>query len=155
MAQSPKSPNDRVLAKNRRARFDYEIEDTFEAGVALVGSEVKSLREGRVTLGDGYVAAQGRELFLVGVHIHEYPYANRFNHPPLRHRKLLLHRREIDRIIEHVGQRGYTCIPLRILIRGGRIKVEIGLGRGKRRIDKREDVKERDARREMDRAMKR
>ena len=145
---------DRVIVTNRRARHEYAIEETYEAGIVLLGSEVKSLRDGRITLGDGYAAAQGDELFLANVHINEYPFANRENHLPMRPRKLLLHRRELDDIKERLDQKGFTCIPLKLYFKEGRVKVELGLARGKRQVDKRHDLKERDARREMDRARK-
>jgi len=140
------------VAVNRRARHEFEIEETFEAGIMLAGSEVKSLREGSVTLGEGYVTAIGIELFLVNVHISEYAQANRNNHVPVRTRKLLLHRREIERIRESIEEKGRTCVPLRIYFKRGLAKVELGLGRGKKTWDKRHDLKERDAQREMDRA---
>ncbi len=141
--------NERVVATNRRARHDYAIDETWEAGLVLQGSEVKSLRAGRVTLAEGYVAELDDELWLINVHIAEYAFANRHNHEPTRRRKLLLHRREIDRISHRMATKGLSCIPLRIYFKGGRAKVEIGLGRGKRRYDKRHDLKARDAQREM------
>lgn len=149
---SGKDPNVKDVAVNRRARHEFEIEDTFEAGIMLAGSEVKSLREGSVTLGEGYVMAQGTELFLVNVHIAEYTQANRHNHTPVRSRKLLLHRSEIEQIREGLEEQGRTCVPLRIYFKQGLAKVELGLGRGKKTWDKRHDLKERDDQREMARA---
>ena len=151
--QTPgKDPNEKDVAVNRRARHEFEIEETFEAGLVLVGSEVKSLREGSVTLGEGYVTAIGDDLYLVSIHISECAFANRNNHEPIRTRKLLLHRREIERIAEALEEKGRTCVPLRIYFKRGLAKVELGLGRGKKNWDKRQDLKERDANREMDRA---
>lgn len=152
MARNESGKDEKNAAVNRRARHEYEIEETFEAGIVLVGSEVKSLREGAVTLGDGYVVSLGGDLILSNVHISEYANANRHNHEPTRPRKLLLHRREIERIAEAVESKGRTCVPLRIYFKHGLAKVELGVGRGKKSYDKRHDLKERDAKREMDRA---
>lgn len=147
-----KDSNEKNAAVNRRARHEYDIEESFEAGIVLVGSEVKSLRDGAVTLGDGYVAHEHGSLLLVNVHISEYTNANRHNHEPTRPRKLLLHRREIARISEAIESKGRACVPLRIYFKHGLAKVEIGVGRGKKTYDKRHDLKERDAKREMARA---
>ena len=146
--------NNRVIATNRKARHRYAIEETFEAGLVLVGSEVKSLREGHITFGDGYVDIRKGELWLANIHIHEYVFANRNNHEPTRGRKLLLKRNEIRRIVKRLEEKGYSGVPLQFYFKGGRVKVEIGLGRGKRQADKRQDVKARDAQRDIDRAMK-
>jgi SsrA-binding protein len=155
MGHRQNDKNNRVIATNRKARHRYAIEETFEAGLVLVGSEVKSLREGRITFGDGYVEVRAGELWLANIHIHEYAFANRNNHLPTRGRKLLLKRNEIRRIIKRVEEKGYSGVPLQFYFKSGRVKVEIGLGRGKRMADKREDVKARDAKRDIDRALKR
>ncbi len=148
-------PSVKLVAQNRRARFDYAIEDTWEAGLALTGSEVKSLREGNVNLSDAYAQPRDDELFLVNCRIGEYKQAAHFGHAPLRDRKLLLRRPEIDRIRGKVEQRGYTLVPLRLYFKQGWAKVEIGLARGRAHEDRREAIAERESRREMDRAMAR
>ena len=137
------------IAKNRKARFNYQISDKFEAGIALLGSEVKSLRDGRVDFRDAYASFVGDELYLVGLHIAEYPFANRFNHEPMRDRKLLMHRRELKRLLGKVKEQGYTLVPIRLYFKQGRVKVELGLGKGKRKFDKREDIKKRDVERQL------
>lgn len=142
------------VAGNRKAYHDYFIDETFEAGLALVGTEVKSLRAGRVNLRDSYAEVRGGELFLVGAHISPYDQGNVWNHDPLRPRKLLLHRREIDRIAARVRERGYTVVPTRLYFRDGRAKVEIGLARGKKEYDKRADLAKRDAQRDVERALR-
>jgi SsrA-binding protein len=134
----------RVVAQNRKARHNYLIEETFEAGIVLVGTEVKSLRQGRASITESYAAADDGELFLVNSHIPEYPAAGRFNHEPRRRRKLLLHRRQIARLVGAVTREGYTLVPLSLYFtEGGRAKVEIGLARGKKKHDKRATEKER------------
>jgi SsrA-binding protein len=148
-------PSVKLVAQNRRARFDYAIEDAWEAGLALTGSEVKSLREGNVNLSDAYAQPRGDELFLVNCRIGEYKQASHFGHPPLRERKLLLRRTEIDRIRGKVEQRGYTLVPLRLYFKQGWAKVELGLARGRSHEDRRDAIAERESRREMDRAMAR
>jgi SsrA-binding protein len=145
----------KVVAQNRRARFDYALEERFEAGLALAGSEVKSLREGNASLSDAYGSLRGGELFLVNCHIGEYRPAAAFGHGPLRERKLLLHRREIEKLRGKIEQRGYTLIPLSIYFKDGWAKVEMALARGKTHGDRREDIAARDSRREMDRALAR
>jgi SsrA-binding protein len=146
------------VAENRKARHDYFIEDTYEAGIALVGTEVKSLREGRISLRDTYVEVRGSahapELFLVGAHISPYDQGNIWNHDPLRPRKLLLHRHEIERIAGKVRERGYTVVPTKVYFRDGRAKVEIGMARGKKLHDKRRDLAERDAKRDIERTLR-
>ncbi len=146
------------VAENRKAYHDYFIDETYEAGIALVGTEVKSLREGRITLRDSYVEVQGSahapELSLVGAHISAFEQGNIWNHEPLRPRKLLLHRHEIDRIAQRVRERGYTVVPTKVYFKDGRAKVEIGMARGKHLYDKRHDMAERDAKRDMDRALR-
>lgn len=144
----------KIIAKNRRAHFDYFIEDRFEAGVVLLGSEVKSIRAGHVSLGEAYAkfsADRGGELFLLNCHVAEYPWANRFNHEPLRARKLLMHRRQLTKLSQAVVREGRTLIPLMLYFRNGKIKLEIGLGKGKKNYDKRETLKQSTAIREMDR----
>lgn len=143
----------KLVADNRRARFDFELGDRWEAGLVLMGSEVKSLREGKVNLSDSYAAPRGDELFLHNLHIGEYKGATYGGHTPLRERKLLLHRAEIDRILQRVHERGLTLVPTRIYFKGGIAKVEIALGKGKTKGDRRQTIKERETRREMDRAI--
>ena len=153
---TPKNANThRVVADNRKARFHYEITDTVEAGIALTGTEVKSLRSGKATIGESYAGPSGEDLVLYNAYIPEYLQANRFNHEPKRPRKLLLHRREIDRLIGATQRQGYTVVPLRIYFNDrGRAKVELGLGRGKQLHDKRETEKKRDWAREKSRLLK-
>ena len=148
-------PGVKLVAQNRKARFEYAIEDTWEAGLALTGSEVKSLREGNVNLSDAYAQPRGEELFLLNCRIGEYKQATHFGHAPLRDRKLLLRRPEIDRIRGKVEQRGYTLVPLRMYFKQGWAKVEIGLAKGRAHEDRREAIAERESRREMDRALSR
>lgn len=144
----------RDIAVNRRARHDYFIEESFEAGMVLTGSEVKSLRAGKAQLKDSYAFIERGEAWLVNAHISEYNPAAQFGHEPTRRRKLLLHAREIERLIGKTKESGLTLIPLRLYFKQGRAKVEIGLARGKKLYDKRESIKERETRREIDRAMK-
>jgi len=144
----------KVVATNRKAFHEYFVSDTFEAGVALVGSEIKSIRAGRVSLQDGYVSFEQGEAWLVNVHIAQYDPASRQNHDPKRRRKLLLHRREIDRLAGKVQEKGFTVIPTRLYLKDGRAKVEIGLAKGKRLYDKREAIAKRDSQRQVDRALK-
>ncbi len=144
---------ERDIAVNRRAFHDYFIDERYEAGLALVGSEVKSLREGRANLRDAYARFFGDELFLVGAHISPYAPASQLGHDPLRNRKLLLHRREIDRLQGKIKERGLTLVPLRLYWSQGRAKAELGLGRGKKLHDKRATIRERMERREIERAV--
>lgn len=145
----------KVVARNRKAYYDYHVEDRYEAGLVLRGSEIKSIREGRVSLREGYVRPRDGELWLLNVHIGSYKPAGRyFDHDPRRPRKLLLHRYEIDRLIGEVERSGYTIIPLQMYLKNGLAKVEIGLARGKAKHDKRRVIAERDAEREIDRAMR-
>ena len=148
-----KRPRD--IAVNRRAYHDYFIDETYEAGLVLTGTEVKSLRTGRANLGDGYVRIDGREAWLENVHISAYAQGGYVNHEPRRPRKLLLHAKEIASLVGKVKQRGYTLIPLRLYFTRNHAKVEVGLGRGKRQYDKRQALAEADARREMERAIRR
>lgn len=144
----------KVLAQNKKAYHDYFIEDTLEVGIVLLGTEIKSLREGRANLKESYVAVKDGEAFLLNCHISPYSHGNIVNHEPLRTRKLLLHRREIERLAGQVARKGYSLIPLRIYLKGPRAKVEIGLARGKKLFEKRETLKEKEARKEIDRALK-
>jgi SsrA-binding protein len=144
----------KVVATNRKAHHDFHIHEKFEAGVVLVGSEVKSLRDAKVTLTDGFAVLHKGELWLEGMTINEYSQANRFNHDVKRKRKLLLHRQEIEKIATKVTLRGFTLIPLSIYFKGGRVKVELGLVTHKKEWDKRASKMEADAKREMDRAAK-
>jgi len=144
-----------TIVVNRKARHDYFIDETVEAGLVLSGSEVKSLRDGRANLKDSYARVAGGEAQLLNLHISAYDAAHRDNHEPTRTRRLLLHRREIDRLEGQVRQKGLTLIPLRLYFNArGRAKVELGLGRGKKHYDKRQSIKEREARRETARAMR-
>jgi SsrA-binding protein len=144
---------DRDITVNRRAFHDYHIDEKYEAGLVLTGSEVKSLREGRANLKDAYARFFGEELFLVGAHISPYAPASQFGHDPERNRKLLLHSEEIDRLRGRIQERGLTLIPLRLYWSKGRAKAELGLGRGKKLHDKRETIRERMEKRDIDRAM--
>jgi SsrA-binding protein len=144
----------KVVAVNRRATHDYFIDDRMEAGLVLTGTEIKSIREGRVNLREGYARIVDGEAWLVNVHIAPYEQGNRYNHEPLRDRKLLLHRDEIAQLIGRVRQRGYTLIPLSIYLKHGRAKVELGLARGKREYDKRESIARREAQREIERGLR-
>jgi SsrA-binding protein len=143
----------RDITVNRRAFHDYHFDEKYEAGVMLVGSEVKALRENRVQLKDAYARFLGDELYLIGVHISPYGPASQFGHEPERNRKLLMHRRELDKLRGKIQERGLTLIPLRLYWVKGRAKAELGLGRGKKQFDKREDLKARAAKREVDRAI--
>jgi SsrA-binding protein len=144
----------KVVCRNKKARHEYEILETLEAGMVLQGTEVKSLREGRVNLKDSYVKIRGGEAFLVEAHISPYPHGNRMNHDPQRERKLLLHKREIRRLTGKVQERGLTLIPLKIYFKSGLAKVELALAKGKRIYDKRAAIKRREERRELMRALK-
>ena len=144
----------KVLLRNKRARFDYELSDYFEAGLVLLGSEVKSLRDARGSIQEAYVQIKKGEVWLVGATIKEYPWANQFNHAPTRDRKLLLNAQEIHKIMIRVEQRGFTIVPTQLYLKKGRIKLQIALGKGKKEFEKRQSKKSDDARREIDRAMK-
>lgn len=141
----------KVIAVNRRAGHDYFIDERVEAGLVLTGTEIKSIREGRVNLREGYARISDGEAWLTNVHIAPYEQGNRYNHEPLRDRKLLLHHDEIDTLMGKVRQRGYTLVPLQLYLKHGRAKVELGLARGKREYDKRESIARREAQREIDR----
>jgi SsrA-binding protein len=143
---------DRIVATNRRARHEYEILETLEAGLVLRGTEVKSLRDGQVNFKDSYATVRNGEAWLMGCHISPYSHGTYANHEPERERKLLLHAREITRLLGKVSEKGLTVVPLKIYFKQGRVKIEIGLARGKKLHDKRATLRERDARREMDKA---
>jgi len=145
----------KVIARNRRALHDYHIEDTYEAGLVLTGTEVKSLRAGRASLADGFAQITDGEIWLHNVHIPEYVQGTWTNHTPRRIRKLLLHRKEIDRLVSKTAEQGLTLVPLSLYFKDGHAKVELALARGKRTYDKRQDLARRDAAREIDRALKR
>lgn len=144
----------KVISVNRRATYDYFIDDRIEAGLVLRGTEIKSIREGRVNLREGYARVTNGEGWLTNVHIAPYEQGNRYNHEPLRDRKLLLRKDEISSLMSRVRQRGYTIIPLQIYLKHGKAKVELGLARGKRQYDKRETIAKREADREMARHMR-
>lgn len=148
-------PSQKTVASNRRALHDYEILDRFEAGIVLTGSEVKSLRGGRGSLSEAYGRVQGGEVWLEGMHIPPYEQGETRGYDPIRRRKLLLHRNEIERLIGKTQERGLTLVPLRVYFSHGLAKVEVGLGRGKRQFEKRQTTLEREHRREMDRAARR
>ena len=147
----PRESGQKVIAQNRKARHDYTILDTYEAGLALTGTEVKSLRAGRASLVDGYATIKDGEVWLQGIHIPEYTQGTWTNHEPRRTRKLLLHREEINRLIGKIRESGLTLVPLQMYFRDGKVKVEIALARGKRTYDKRQDMARRDAEREISR----
>ena len=153
-SQAKEATGDRPIATNRRARHEYEILETVEAGLVLRGTEVKSLRGSHVTFKDAFAAIRNNEAWLVGCHINPYSHGTDANHDPERDRKLLLHRREISRLTGKVAERGLTLIPLRLYFKGGRAKLEIGLARGKKLHDKRSALRERETRREMEKAVR-
>lgn len=151
-----KKPQTKIIAKNKKAFFNYELLETFEAGISLLGSEVKSIREGRISLKESYAEVKDGEVFLLNCHISPYEAANRFNHEPRRERKLLLHRREIKRLTGKIKEKGLTLVPTKVLINAkGKVKVEISLAKGKRTYQKKEVIKERDREREMRAELKR
>ena len=152
MAQS--KGESRIIAENRKARHDYFIEETYEAGIALFGTEVKSIRRGGVNLKDSYCDLRDGEIFALGVHISPYEQGNIFNKDPLREKKLLMHKREIMKLIGLVTRDGYTLVPLSLYFKGSHVKMCIGLCRGKKQYDKRDSIAKRDAEREMERRMK-
>lgn len=144
----------KIVAENRKARHDYYIEDQFEAGMVLVGTEVKSLRDGRANLKDSYAKIKNGEVFVYQMHIGPYPFAYHGNHDPLRPRKLLLHKYEIKKLYSKVNEKGLSLIPLSVYFKNGKVKMTLGLAKGKRLYDKRETIKSRDAKRELDRERK-
>jgi SsrA-binding protein len=153
----PAPPNEeiKVLLRNKRARHDYFVEQSIEAGLVLTGSEVKSLREAKAVLSDAYVMVRNGEAWLVNMQVSEYPWAKLFGHAPKRDRKLLLHRREIDKIDEATAQKGMTALPLEVYLKKGRIKVLVGVCRGKKEYDKRHEQRRRQAERDVEAALKR
>jgi SsrA-binding protein len=144
----------KLVCSNKKARRDYAIDETYEAGLVLVGTEVKALRQGKAHLKDSYARIKNDEVFLVDTHISPYSHGNQFNHEPDRVRKLLMHKREIRKLYGKTKERGYTLVPLKIYFKEGKAKVEIGLGKGKRLYDKREDLKKRAMEREIERSFK-
>ncbi|MEW6267987.1 MAG: SsrA-binding protein SmpB [Thermodesulfobacteriota bacterium] len=151
----PREAGEKIITVNRKARHDYFIEETVEAGIALLGAEVKSLREGKVNLKDAYARiTKGGEALLIGVHISPYGFATRDAPDPERQRKLLLHRAEIDRLAGKTRERGFTLVPTRMYFKDGRAKVELGLARGKEHHDRRESIRKAESKREIDRVMK-
>ncbi|RKX79669.1 MAG: SsrA-binding protein [Spirochaetes bacterium] len=144
----------KMLAENKRARFDYQVEDRLECGIELKGTEVKSVKSGRFSFSDSYARIKEGELWLIGLHIPPYPQGNIFNHEPDRDRKLLVHKQEIKRLKRKVEEKGVTLVPLKLYTKRGLVKVDLGLCRGKRKYDKREDIKRRDLDREQERAIK-
>jgi len=150
-----KAVSDRVVvAENRKARERYTVEDHFEAGIVLIGTEVKSLREGKAQIADAYAVLRNDEIFLVNLHVAAYSHGGYMNHEPTRERKLLLHRREIEKVRSKLERRGYTLVPLLVYFKSGHAKVELGLCIGKNSVDRREEIKERSAKREIDRTLK-
>jgi SsrA-binding protein len=145
---------EKLIADNRRARFDYQLGDRYEAGIVLQGTEVKALRDGRASLAQAYAEVRDGEAWLVGAEIQPYGHGNIANHEPLRDRKLLLHRRELESLQGKVRERGLTLVPTRLYWKDGRAKVELALARGKQTIDKRRDIAKRDAQRQIERALK-
>lgn len=142
------------IARNKKARFDYEIIETFEAGIVLRGSEVKSLRQKKASIQESYARIKNGEVYITGMNIAVYEMANRFNHEPVHDRKLLLHRHEIKRLIGKVQEKGFTLVPLKLYFKNGKVKVELGLAKGKAKYDKRDSIKKRDVDRELQREWK-
>lgn len=142
------------IIRNKKARFNYEIVESFEAGITLKGTEVKSIRLKKVSIQESYAKIKSGEIFLVGMNIATYEMGNIFNHDPLRERKLLLHRHEIKRLIGKVHEKGFTLVPLRLYIKHGKVKVELGLGKGKAQYDKRKSIQQRDVERDLQREIK-
>jgi SsrA-binding protein len=144
----------KVVSENRKARHDYHIHEVYEAGIALTGTEVKSLRAGKANMKDSYARVDNGELILHNMHISPYEQGNRFNHEPLRARKLLMHRYEINKLVSKTREKGYTLVPLKLYFSRGKAKLELGLASGKHTYDKRQDMAERDAKRDMDRELR-
>ncbi|EAE7944020.1 SsrA-binding protein SmpB [Listeria monocytogenes] len=144
----------KLVAQNKKARHDYAIEETFEAGIVLQGTEIKSVRNARVNLKDSYARIDKGEIFLHNMHISPYEQGNRYNHDPLRTRKLLLHKKQISRLIGETKESGYSIVPLKMYIKDGYAKVLIGIARGKKKYDKRQDLKQKEAKRDIERAFK-
>lgn len=146
--------NNKIVATNRKAFHDYHVGETYEAGIALTGTEIKSVRQGMVSLRDSFARVENGEVFLYDMHVSPYDAGNRYNHEPRRTRKLLLHKSEIRRLATKTQEKGFTLIPLKVYLRGGHAKVELALAKGKRLYDKREDIKKRDVMRQVDRVIK-
>jgi len=144
----------KIIVQNKKARYDFEIISTYEAGLVLSGTEIKSIRAGRIQLKDGYGKIQGGEAFLHDIYIAPYPNAGPFNHDPTQPRKLLLHKKEIQRLYGKIQEKGLALIPLRVYLKAGKAKVELGLGKGKRKYEKREELKRQDAKREIQRTLR-
>lgn len=144
----------KVIAQNKKANHDYFIEETYETGIVLQGTEIKSLRNGRANLKDSYARVHNGEMFLYNLHISPYEQGNRHNHDPLRTRKLLLHKKEISKLIGLTKEEGYALVPLKIYLKNGYAKLLLGLGRGKKKYDKREDLKKKEAKRDIERAFR-
>lgn len=144
----------KVIAQNKKANHDYFIEETYECGMVLQGTEIKSLRNGRANLKDSYAILKNGEIFIMGLHISPYEQGNRFNHDPLRSRKLLMHKKEILKLIGRTKEEGYTLIPLKIYLKNGFAKMLLGLAKGKKNYDKRQDLKAKEAKREIERAFR-
>ena len=149
-----KDVSEKIICQNKTARINYFIDDTYEAGIVLVGTEVKSLRDGHANLKDSYALVKNEEVYLYDLHVSPYSHGNRYNHNPLRVRKLLLHKREIRRLYGKSRERGLTLVPLKMYFKNGKVKVEIGIGRGKKRYDKREDLKLKEDRRDIERGFR-
>ncbi len=149
MAKSSESI--KILGVNRKARFNYAIEETFECGISLVGTEVKSIKDGRISFADSYALVQNDELWLIDFHVTPYAYGNRVNHDPLRKRKLLVHRKEIKRLKRITDEKGLTLVPLKFYLSRGYVKCELGIAKGKKLFDKRDDIRKRDQKRELER----
>ena len=147
--------NFKVVATNRKARHDYFLSDTYEAGIVLKGSEIKSIRAGQISIKEAYVQIEDQEAWLMNAHIAPYEQASYLGHEPRRKRKLLLHRKEISRLWDAVRKKGVTIVPTRVYLKNGRAKIEIAVGRGKKQYDKRHEIAKRDAQREMDRSLRR
>lgn len=146
--------NNKIVATNRKAYHDYHVGETYEAGIALTGTEIKSVRQGMVSLRDSFARVENGEVFLYNMNVSAYEAGNRFNHEPRRTRKLLLHKSEIRKLATKTQEKGFTLIPLKVYLKGGRAKVELALAKGKRLYDKREDIKKRDVMRQVDRVIK-
>jgi SsrA-binding protein len=145
----------KVVSTNRKARHDYYLTDTYEAGIVLQGSEIKSVRAGQISIKEAYIQIEDQEAWLINAHIAPYEQASYLGHEPRRKRKLLLHRREIDRLWDAIRRKGLTIVPTRVYLKNGRAKIEIAVGRGKKQYDKRHEIAKRDAQREMDRSIRR
>ena len=149
-----KSSQQKIISKNKKALFNYFIDETYETGIVLKGSEIKSCREGKVNIKDGYAKIKNGELYLINTHISPYIHANQFNHDPLRERKLLLHKREIKRLIGKIQEKGMTLIPISMYLKNGKAKIELGLAKGKNLYDKRESIKRKTEDRELERSFR-